>query len=89
MNRSRQTLLSGGETVRPNELFVVQAKIELPKQADDQRLILHLRRSTGCVCALCGKLVGMHTWRMPAAAFDVTDFATAGERLRVMRVRLR
>ena len=81
---SPEAPLSGiGRTVQPNELLWYKRKIELPKLADDQRLILHFDAVDWmCACFVNGKLVGTHTGGYLPFSFDVTDLfglAEAGE----------
>ena len=78
---SPEAPLSGvGRTVQPSELLWYKRKIELPKLADDQRLILHFEAVDWmCACFVDGKLVGTHTGGYLPFSFDITDFATAGE----------
>lgn len=72
---SPETLLSGvGRTVQPSELLWYKRKIELPKLADDQRLILHFEAIDWmCACFVNGKLAGTHTGGYLPFSFDVTD----------------
>lgn len=81
---SPEAPLSGvGHTVQPSEILWYKRKIELPKLADDQRLILHFDAVDWmCACFVNGKLVGTHTGGYLPFSFDVTDLlgpATAGE----------
>lgn len=78
---SPEALLSGvGRTVQPNELLWYRRKIEIPKAADDQRLILHFEAVDWmCACFVNGGLVGTHVGGYLPFSFDITDFATAGE----------
>lgn len=81
---SPEAPLSGvGRTVQPSEILWYKRKIELPKLADDQRLILHFDAVDWmCACFVNGKLVGTHTGSYLPFSFDVTDLlgpATAGE----------
>ncbi len=71
---SPEASLSGvGRTVRPNELLWYKRKIELPKLADDQRLILHFDAVDWmCACFVNGKLVGTHTGGYLPFSFDIT-----------------
>ena len=72
---SPEAPLSGvGRTVHPNELLWYKRKIELPKLADDQRLILHFEAVDWmCACFVNGKLAGTHTGGYLPFSFDVTD----------------
>ena len=72
---SPEAPLSGvGRTVHPNELLWYKRKIELPKLADDQRLILHFEAVDWmCACFVNGKLAGTHTGGYLPFFFDVTD----------------
>ncbi len=72
---SPEAPLSGvGRTVHPNELLWYKRKIELPKLADDQRLILHFDAvDWTCACFVNGKLAGTHTGGYLPFSFDVTD----------------
>ena len=78
---SPEALLSGvGRTVQSNELLWYRRKIEIPKAADDQRLILHFEAVDWmCACFVNGGLVGTHVGGYLPFSFDITDFATAGE----------
>ena len=78
---SPEALLSGvGRTVQPNELLWYRRKIEIPRAADDQRLILHFEAVDWmCACFVNGGLVGTHVGGYLPFSFDITDFATAGE----------
>lgn len=78
---SPEAPLSGvGRTVRPHELLWYRRKIDLPKLADDQRLILHFEAVDWmCACFVNGKLAGTHISGYLPFSFDITDFATAGE----------
>ena len=81
---SPEALLSGvGRTVQPSELLWYKRKIELPKLADDQRLILHFEAVDWmCACLVNGKLIGTHVGGYLPFSFDVTDLlgpAAAGE----------
>ena len=57
---SPEAPLSGvGRTVQPSEFLWYKRKIELPKLADDQRLILHFEAVDWmCACFVNGKLAG-------------------------------
>ncbi len=72
---SPEALLSGvGRTVRPNELLWYRCKIDLPKLADDQRVILHFEAVDWmCACFVNGKLAGTHVGGYLPFSFDVTD----------------
>ena len=72
---SPEAPLSGvGRTVHPNELLWYKRKIELPKLADDQRLILHFEVVDWmCACFVNGKLAGTHTGGYLPFSFDVTE----------------
>lgn len=78
---SPETPLSGvGRTVRPHELLWYRRKIDLPKLADGQRLILHFEAVDWmCACFVNGGLVGTHVGGYLPFSFDITDFATEGE----------
>ena len=81
---SPEAPLSGvGRTVRPHELLWYRRKIDLPKLADDQRIILHFEAVDWmCACFVNGKLVGTHAGGYLPFSFDVTDLlgpAAAGE----------
>ena len=81
---SPEAPLSGvGRTVQPSELLWYKRKIELPKLADDQRLILHFEAVDWmCACLVNGKLIGTHVGGYLPFSFDVTDLlgpAAAGE----------
>ena len=78
---SPEAPLSGvGRTVHPNELLWYKRKIELPKLADDQRLILHFEAVDWmCVCFVNGKLAGTHTGGYLPFSFDVTDLLGSPE----------
>ena len=81
---SPEAPLSGvGRTVRPHELLWYRRKIELPKLADDLRLILHFDAVDWmCACFINGELVGTHTGGYLPFSFDITDLlgpAAAGE----------
>ena len=72
---SPEAPLSGvGRTVQPSEFLWYRRKIELPKLADDQRLILHFEAVDWmCACFVNGKLAGTHTGGYLPFSFDVTD----------------
>ena len=81
---SPEAPLSGvGRTVHPNELLWYKRKIELPKLADDQRLILHFEVVDWmCACFVNGKLAGTHTGGYLPFSFEITNLlgpAAAGE----------
>ena len=72
---SPEAPLSGvGRTVQPSEFLWYKRKIELPKLADDQRLILHFEAVDWmCACFVNSKLAGTHTGGYLPFSFDVTD----------------
>ena len=72
---SPEAPLSGvGRTVQPSEFLWYKCKIDLPKLADDQRLILHFDAVDWmCACFVNGKLAGTHTGGYLPFSFDVTD----------------
>ena len=81
---SPEAPLSGvGRTVQPSEFLWYKRKIELPKLADDQRLILHFEAIDWmCACFVNGKLAGTHAGGYLPFSFDITDLlgpAAAGE----------
>ena len=81
---SPEAPLSGvGRTVQPSEFLWYKRKIDLPKLADDQRIILHFEAVDWmCACFVNGKLVGTHAGGYLPFSFDVTDLlgpAAAGE----------
>ena len=78
---SPEAPLSGvGRMVHPNELLWYKRKIELPKLADDQRLILHFEAVDWmCACFVNGKLAGTHTGGYLPFSFDVTDLLGSPE----------
>ena len=78
---SPEAPLSGvGRTVQPSELLWYKRKIELPKLADDQRLILHFEAVDWmCACFVDGKLVGTHVGGYLPFSFDVTDLLGSSE----------
>ncbi len=78
---SPEALLSGvGRMVRPNELLWYKRKIDLPKLADDQRVILHFEAVDWmCACFVNGKLAGTHIGGYLPFSFDVTDLLGSPE----------
>ncbi len=78
---SPEAPLSGvGRTVQPNELLWYRRKIELPKLADDQRLILHFEAVDWmCTCFVNGKLAGTHVGGYLPFSFDITDLLGPSE----------
>ena len=78
---SPEAPLSGvGRTVRPNELLWYKRKIELPKLADDQRIILHFEAVDWMrACFVNGKLAGTHTGGYLPFSFDVTNLLGSPE----------
>ncbi|MBF0922584.1 MAG: glycoside hydrolase family 2, partial [Atopobium sp.] len=78
---SPEAPLSGvGRTVQPSEFLWYKRKIELPKLADDQRLILHFKAVDWmCACFVNGKLAGTHTGGYLPFSFDVTDLLGSSE----------
>ena len=78
---SPEAPLSGvGRTVQPSEFLWYKRKIELPKLADDQRLILHFEAVDWmCACFVDGKLVGTHVGGYLPFSFDVTDLLGSAE----------
>lgn len=72
---SPEAPLSGvGRTVQPSELLWYKRKIELPKLADDQRLILHFEAVDWmCACFVNGKLAGTHVGGYLPFSFDATN----------------
>ena len=74
---SPEAPLSGvGRTVQPTELLWCRRKIELPKLADGQRVILHFEAVDWmCACFVNGKLAGTHVGGYLTFSFDITDFA--------------
>ncbi|MBF0912370.1 MAG: glycoside hydrolase family 2 [Atopobium sp.] len=81
---SPEAPLSGvGRTVQPSELLWYKHKIELPKLADDQRLILHFEAVDWmCACFVNGKLAGTHAGGYLPFSFEITNLlgpAAAGE----------
>lgn len=82
---SPEAPLSGvGRTVHPNELLWYKRKIELPKLADGQRLILHFEAVDWmCACFVNGKIAGTHVGGYLPFSFDITNLlgpSDAGER---------
>ena len=78
---SPEAPLSGvGRTVHPNELLWYRRKIELPKLADSQRLILHFEAVDWmCTCFINGKLAGTHVGGYLPFSFDITDLLGPSE----------
>ena len=78
---SPEALLSGvGRTVQPSEFLWYKRKIELPKLADDQRLILHFEAVDWmCACFVNGKLAGTHAGGYLPFSFDVTNLLGSSE----------
>ena len=78
---SPEAPLSGvGRTVQPSEFLWYKHKIELPKLADDQRLILHFEAVDWmCACFVNGKLAGTHAGGYLPFSFDVTDLLGSSE----------
>lgn len=78
---SPEAPLSGvGRTVQPSELLWYKRKIDLPKLADDQRIILHFEAVDWmCACFVNGKLVGTHVGGYLPFSFDVTDLLGSPE----------
>lgn len=78
---SPEAPLSGvGRTVQPSELLWYKRKIELPKLADGQRLILHFEAVDWmCACLVNGKLIGTHVGGYLPFSFDVTDLLGSSE----------
>ena len=78
---SPEAPLSGvGRTVQPSEFLWYKRKIELPKLADDQRLILHFDAVDWMsACFVNGKLVGTHTGGYLPFSFDVTNLLGSSE----------
>ena len=78
---SPEAPLSGvGRTVQPSEFLWYKRIIELPKLADDQRLILHFEAVDWmCACFVNGKLAGTHTGGYLPFSFDVTDLLGSAE----------
>ena len=78
---SPEAPLSGvGRTVQPSEFLWYKRKIELPKLADDQRLILHFEAVDWmCACFVDDKLVGTHVGGYLPFSFDVTDLLGSSE----------
>ena len=66
--------------MQPSELLWYKRKIELPKLADDQRLVLHFEAVDWmCACFVNGKLVGTHTGGYLPFSLDVTDLLGSPE----------
>ncbi len=78
---SPEAPLSGvGRTVQPSEFLWYKRKIELPKLADDQRLVLHFEAVDWmCACFVNGKLAGTHTGGYLPFSFDVTNLLGSPE----------
>ena len=78
---SPEAPLSGvGRTVQPSEFLWYKRKIELPKLADDQRLILHFEAVDWmCACFVNGRLAGTHAGGYLPFFFDVTDLLGSSE----------
>lgn len=78
---SPEAPLSGvGRTVQPSEFLWYKRKIDLPKLADDQRLILHFEAVDWmCACFVNGKLVGTHTGGYLPFSFDATNLLGSPE----------
>lgn len=78
---SPEAPLSGvGRTVQPSEFLWYKRKIDLPKLADDQRIILHFEAVDWmCACFVNGKLVGTHAGGYLPFSFDVTDLLGSSE----------
>ena len=81
---SPEAPLSGvGRTVQPSEFLWYKRKIDLPKLADDQRIILHFEAVDWmCACFVNGKLAGTHTGGYLPFSFEITNLlgpAAAGE----------
>ena len=78
---SPEAPLSGvGRTVQSSEFLWYKRKIELPKLADDQRIILHFEAVDWmCACFVNGKLAGTHTGGYLPFSFDVTDLLGSPE----------
>lgn len=78
---SPEAPLSGvSRTVRPNEFLWYRRKIDLPKLADNQRIIMHFDAVDWmCACFVNGKLVGTHTGGYLPFSFDVTDLLGSSE----------
>ena len=78
---SPEAPLSGvGRTVQPSEFLWYKHKIELPKLADDQRLILHFEAVDWmCACFVNGKLAGTHAGGYLPFSFDVTNLLGSSE----------
>ena len=78
---SPEAPLSGvGRTVQPSEFLWYKHKIELPKLADDQRLILYFEAVDWmCACFVNGKLAGTHAGGYLPFSFDVTNLLGSAE----------
>ena len=78
---SPEAPLSGvGRKVQPSEFLWYKRIIELPKLADDQRIILHFEAVDWmCACFVNGKLAGTHTDGYLPFSFDVTDLLGSPE----------
>ena len=78
---SPEAPLSGvGRTVQPSEFLWYKHKIELPKLADDQRLILYFEAVDWmCACFVNGKLAGTHAGGYLPFSFDVTNLLGSSE----------
>lgn len=78
---SPEAPLSGvGRTVQPTELLWCRRKIELPKLADGQRVILHFEAVDWmCACFVNGKLAGTHVGGYLTFSFDITDLLDPSE----------
>lgn len=78
---SPEAPLSGvGRTVQPSEFLWYKRKIDLPKLADDQRIILHFEAVDWmCACFVNGKLVGTHAGGYLPFSFDVTNLLGSSE----------
>lgn len=78
---SPEAPLSGvSRTVRPNEFLWYRRKIDLPKLADNQRIIIHFDAVDWmCACFVNGKLVGTHTGGYLPFSFDITDLLGSTE----------
>ena len=78
---SPEAPLSGvGRTVQPSEFLWYKRKIELPKLADDQRLILHFEAVDWmCACFVNGKLAGTYAGGYLPFSFDVTNLLGSSE----------
>ena len=78
---SPEAPLSGvGRTVQPSEFLWYKHKIDFPKLADDQRLILHFEAVDWmCACFVNGKLAGTHAGGYLPFSFDVTNLLGSSE----------